>query len=411
MTRMNRGSTFGGALSLLVGLGAVAAVVFWVTRPPALPDAAPPRPPFLLSVTVAPVAIGDVHEQVELVGDVAAPERARIAFERAGRLLEVSVRLGDVVRSGAPLARLDDAVMEKLAQAAAAELAEAQEQSAMAGREAERVRKIGDTVASASELDHAESLARSEQQRVAKLAADVDVAKARLAQGVLVAPFDALVTGRTVSVGTYVAAGDACFELLSLDHRDVLLEVPAGVAAAARPDATVTLTSDALPGFSLDAKLHALLPAAQARARTFTGVVRLGAEDDPQRRLLPGMFVRAVMQLRSAQGACVVPVDALLLGEIGPHLAVARPDPDPAKPPTTAFVPVRVLARDDASAAVEPLANAELKAGDLVVLTGKENVFPGAMLIPSPATGAAAAPTHDAPGGAAAPARRAGSGA
>src|SRR5262245_55669275 len=193
---MRRGSTLTGLLALLVGIGSLAIAVWWVLREPPLPPSAPPPPPFVLPVTVATVATGDVREQVELVGDVAAPERARLAFERAGRLLEVPARLGDVVKAGAVLARLDDALMQKEVEASEAELAQAQEASAMADREAARIRKLGADIASASELDRAESLARGEQQRVAKLAADVGVAKARLAQGVLLAPFDALVAER-----------------------------------------------------------------------------------------------------------------------------------------------------------------------------------------------------------------------
>src|SRR5262249_10919549 len=163
--------------------------------------------------------------------------------------------------------------------------------------------------------------------------------KARLAQGVLHAPFDALIAERPVSVGTYVASGDLCFELLALEHREVLLDVPPQVAAAARPGASVALRSDALPGFELESTRLSMLPSPQARARTFTGVVRLEPRDDPERRLQPGMFVRAILELRAARGALVVPIDAVLEGAEGTRLALCSGD----KEPKASFLAVRVL--------------------------------------------------------------------
>ncbi len=221
--------------------------------------------------------------------------------------------------------------------------------------------------------------------------ADLALQVARLAQGQLLAPFDAVVTARPLTVGDYVAAGDLCCELLSIERREVLLEIPASIAGVVSVGARATLTSDELPGFALDAPLFAILPSAQARARTFQGVVRVAAADDPQHRLLPGLFVRARLTLRATQAALVVPVDTLIEGPEGTRLALAIPTGD-SSPPTAALIAVTVLARDDRRAAVAPLGDAKLNEGDLVILTGKENVFPGvSVLLAAPAAAAGGA--------------------
>ena len=124
--------------------------------------------------------------------------------------------------------------------------------------------------------------------------------RARLAQGELLAPFAAIVTARAVALGDYVAAGDVCCELLSLELREIVLEIPSTIVGSLRASASVTLSSDALPGFKLTAPLAAVLPSGDARARTFRGVVRVSAADDPERRLEPGLFVRAHVTLREA---------------------------------------------------------------------------------------------------------------
>jgi membrane fusion protein (multidrug efflux system) len=137
-----------------------------------------------------------------------------------------------------------------------------------------------------------------------------------------------------------------------------------------------------------------VLPSQEEHARVFTGVVRLGADDDPERRLQPGMFVRASVELRAARGALTVPVDSLIEGPDGFHVFVVLP----GEPPTAGIVPVRVLARDERRAAVEVAGDVPLAIGDAVVLVGKENLAPGMPLVlTTPPSGAAAGPEGHAP--------------
>lgn len=375
------GQKLSSLFSLLTGFVVVGVVIWWMQRPPAPPPAPPPHPPFVVPVTTVAVQGGDVAESVVLVGDVAAPERAGLAFERPGRLRELSVRLGDEVKAGSVLARLDDTVIEEEVRAAEATLAQARVMAELAARDATRAEELGEEVSKAA-LDRAESEAKNAAARVAQMEADLALKRALLAQGTLVAPFDAQVTARPLTVGDYVAAGDLCCELLSLERREVLLEVPASIAGAVAVGARVVLTSDELIGFALDVPLVAILPSARARARTFQGVVRVAAADDPDHRLQPGLFVRARLVLREAKGARVVPVDALLEGPEGTRLALAVPT-GAQSPPQAVLIAVEVVARDADRAAVVPLGDAKLAVGDLVILTGKENVFPGATVLPA----------------------------
>jgi RND family efflux transporter MFP subunit len=369
-----------GVFALLVGLASIALSFWWMQRDPPPPPPEPGHPPFLVPVTVSPVVVGDVREEVELVGDVRSPERARVAFERPGRLRELEARLGDVVKRGDVLARLDDSVMNEEVNSSEAELNAARELAALAARDSERAHEVAEVGMSEAAIDRADAIARNEAARVVQLEADLALQKARLAQGTLKAPFDAVVTERPVSPGDYVDAGDVCFELLSLERREILLEIPLALLGSVRPGARVTLRSDALEGFSLTAELGAVLSSAEPRARTFQGVVRVDCSADPEGRLQPGLFIRALVTAREAIGALVVPVDAILEGPNGTSLARLIPGP----PASTAILPVEILARDASRAAVRSIAEGDagtLAAGDSVVLTGKENVFPGASVL------------------------------
>lgn len=382
---MSSNSTTSGTLALVVGLAAVAGVTLWMFRDPA-PAAPPGAPPqFRIPVTVVHPEIGNVTERVTVTGEVRAPDRAQIAFERAGRLLELNARLGDRVETGAVLARLDDRVMEQQVKASEASLAQGREMAALAKRDAERLEKLEDVTSDAA-VDRARAVERNEAARVVQLEADLALERTRLQQGVLLAPFDAIVTARAVSLGSYVEAGESCFELLSLEQREVLLELPPRVAMQLQPGSRVTLESDELPGMTLECALTTVLPATDPRARVFTGVVRIGPGDDPGQRLVPGMFVRASASLRSVEGALTVPIDCLAEDGGGARIVVVQP----GETPTAAFVAVRVLARDAERAAIEPLGDARLGAADSVVLVGRENAAPGLPLaLPQEARGGA----------------------
>ncbi len=359
---------------------------------------------FKIPVTWAAAEAGDVAETVELVGDVLSHRWAQLAFERAGRVTAVVADLGDEVRAGQLLARLDDAVLQQELAVAQAVLDNAQAGLDWARREAERSDRAGTDVLSASEQDRrnvAEVVARA---NLAQRQAELLRLKELLAQGELKAPFDGVVASRDVTEGGYAAVGRPAFTLVDLLHREVHLEIPAAVAAGLSAGAPVSLRLDEAPELLVRGRLDELVPAADLSSRTFKGVVRLDGLDDA-RRLLPGLFVRARIEKQRVQGRAVVPVDAVLQNEAGSYVVLME-----MPGPTARITPVRVLARDDERAAVASVEPGALQTGARVIVTGADNVFPGAPLAPVPALDSAAAAAGSDAGGDAGAAAAGGSG-
>ncbi|MEO0652856.1 MAG: biotin/lipoyl-binding protein, partial [Planctomycetota bacterium] len=98
-----------GPLALVLGVSAMVAAFLWLRREPAPEPAGPGRPPFVLPVTLGEVERGTLRPRVELVGDVQAARRARLAFETGGWIRSVAVEDGATVEAGDELARLDGA--------------------------------------------------------------------------------------------------------------------------------------------------------------------------------------------------------------------------------------------------------------------------------------------------------------
>jgi RND family efflux transporter MFP subunit len=328
-------------------------------------------------VTVSTARPGRVIETVELVGDVISRRFARLAFERSGRVAEVLVDIGREVEAGDVLARLDDAVLEQELVIATSAAAAGEARAELAAREAERANKLDSTILSESERDRRQSLAVSAKHELARLEAVEKRLEAVLAQGQMRAPYDATVLRRYITDGSHAAAGMVTFDVVDMQQREVRLEIPAHIAAGLPIGAPVSLTIDEIPGLEVVAQLDLLVPTADLQTRTFTAVVRLDGLD-PEGRMIPGMFVRSTFIRLSVDADTVVPADALQGPPEGPWVVVATGDEEP----TAAFVPVTVLARNAIEAAVVPIEDGALAAGTQIVVTGADNVFPGAPLRP-----------------------------
>ncbi len=330
---------------------------------------------FRFPVTVVEAVYGSVTESVILVGDVETARRAILAFERPGRVTEAAVEAGDRVATGTPLARLDDAVLEAELRAARAAAAAERVDADFASAELQRARELGDTIAQ-SERDRWSSETAAREARAARSNAEVARLEALLAQGVLRAPFPGTVVARHVTLGSHAAAGAPAFELVDLAALEVRLELPAAVAARAEEGDRVLLETGAA-GAGLELALDTIVPSAEPGTRTFRAIARFAGSAAPGLR--PGAFVRAHLALGEATGI-VVPSDALLESPQGASLIVAEGGDD-AVPPSARMVPVRILARGATSVAVAPLEPGTLAAGARVVVTGADNVFPGAPLL------------------------------
>lgn len=330
---------------------------------------------FTFPVTFVPLELGDVEENVELVGDVETLRRAELAFERAGRVVEITRDAGDAIAAGDLLARLDAAVIaaELAAARAAADAAHADAKYATA--EFARAESLGDALAQ-SERDRWSSESATRAARAAQAAAEVTRLEALEAQCTLRAPFAGTLVVRHLTLGSHALAGTPVFELVDLRHLEIRLELPAALASGVRDGDDVRLALD--DGSELTLPLFKVLPSADPGTRTFRALLRPAPEAVAASGLRPGAFVRARLVVRRAVGAAVVPRDALMESPQGAALMVADPG-EGGGPPLARLVPVAVLARDGARAAVRPL-DGELAAGIAVLVTGNDNVFPGAPL-------------------------------
>jgi HlyD family secretion protein len=219
-----------------------------------------------------------------------------VAALYAGRVLEVPVTEGELVREGATLAEMDTADLEAQFDRAEAEAALAREalseaeaiivqresELRLAGHELERVeslaaqghvpqatleaRQTARDVAMAA-LAAAKANAATGERRIAATEAEVRRIRRQIADATLTAPAPARVLYRLAAPGEVVAGGQPILTLLDL--RDVYMEIflPAREAGRLAIGAEGRIVLDVIPEYAIPAAVSFVSPEAQFTPR------------------------------------------------------------------------------------------------------------------------------------------------
>jgi hypothetical protein len=218
------------ALSLVVVLGGCAREV----EPPP-PEIRPVR-----TVTVAPRAADNT---VMLTGTVQAQNEINLSFRIDGRLVERLVEIGDNVRPGQLIARLDPQNEESSLQSVRAQLAGANAQLVEARSNFERMRDlVAEDAVSRAQYEQAKALLQSAEAQVQSLQGQVSLAQNRLSYTRLVSDVAGVVTARGPEPGEVVGAGRMVAQVAREGARDAVFDVPAQIKDAAPLDPTIVVS-------------------------------------------------------------------------------------------------------------------------------------------------------------------------
>jgi multidrug efflux system membrane fusion protein len=308
--------------------------------------------------------------------EVAARYANVMAFRVAGQITERKARLGDVVRRGEVLARLDSIDAEKQLAVARAALDAADQRLVFARQTLER-----DRAQRAQNLIAANQLEQSENEYAAALAARSQannqwaVARNALGYNSLIADHDGVITSENADTGQVVAAGQAVYGLAWSGDVDITLDAAAVDLAHISNGQTAVITFGALPGRRFTGRVREIAPAADPQSRTYRikltlvdadGEVRLGMTGDAV--LAP--TVRAAASANAP--AFVVPATAIFHRGKNPAVWIIRPHDS-----TLELRPVTISSYSERSATI----NVGLAQGETLVLAGVHTVYEGERVI------------------------------
>lgn len=248
-------------------------------------------------------------------GGLAAWQEVVIGAETQGlRLVEVAVQVGDRVRRGQLLARLQSDTLAAERAATQAALAEAEAVLAQARLEAERDRALqAGGALSAQQLQQTLTAETTARARVQALKARLQADEVRLAQTRLLAPDDGLISARLATLGAVAQPGQELFRLIRQGRIEWRAELPGADMARLSPGMPVKLTP-AGTDTVLEGRVRQIAPTVDPATRQ--GLVHVdltpNAAASPVAR--PGMLARGEFQLGGSE-ALTLPQGAVLLRE------------------------------------------------------------------------------------------------
>ena len=252
-----------------------------------------------VAVEVEPVRSGSIARAVTVSGVIEPIRTVGVTSQLSGVLLSVGAEEGDLVRAGAPLARID--VRELAAQLAAAEAAYEVGQAAFERAEQLRERRVI-------------TLPEYERERTAHAAARSQVLqlRTRLAYAAVASPVTGVVTEKRVEAGDLVAPNTRLFTVADVSTLVVRVGVSELDVVQLSPGDPVSVTLDAFPGRTLPGRIRRVFPSADPATRLVP--VEVALENADARVARPGFLARVSFALSAHDNVLLIPASALVGG-------------------------------------------------------------------------------------------------
>jgi RND family efflux transporter MFP subunit len=261
-------------------------------------DKAPPPAEALRPVKVLKIAASAAPDNLVLAGEVRARFEAPLAFRVAGKVIERQVNLGDHVRRGQVLGRLEATDYQLATDAQAAAVAGAKTELALAEADLTRYRALRDKgFISAAELDRRLAAADGAAARLKAAEAAHAEGRRQVGHATLVADGDGVVTWLDFNAGQVIAAGQPVLKLARPGEREIEVHVAENDLARVTSGTDFLITLNAPPAQAFPGKLRELAAAADPATRTYAARIALTA---PPQALSLNMSATARLHNRSA---------------------------------------------------------------------------------------------------------------
>lgn len=299
-------------------------------------------------VRVAQVTSRPMEKIITLTGTLAAREQTTISSKVAGRLQQVAVDMGSLVRQGDLLAQIEPRDYELKVQQASAAVSQARadlglplegdndhveidavnavKQAAAVLDEAAQNRdrvlslvKAGIATQSESEtvdsaykvavarLETAREEARTRMGALSQRRAEYEIAVKQLSDSAIRAPFDGTIQERLANTGQYAAVGTAIVTLVKAEPLRLRLEIPERESPLVCTNQLVRLSVEGYTN-EFQGRLARLSPALDDATRT----LRVEADVPGQGLLRPGLFARARIVVSAQEPVLCVPLNGLV---------------------------------------------------------------------------------------------------
>lgn len=357
----------------LVWLLAAAAIPIWrATTGQAKPQIVP-APLTLSTVAASRVVRADLYNEVTIPAEFRPYAEVELHAKVSGFVQRMFVDIGDEVKAGQLLAKLEvPELKDDLDRAQAAlKRAEADYQDAhLVYTRLQAVDNQHPNLVAQQELDTAEAKDHTAQAAIAAAKAEVEKNETLLNYTRITAPFDGVITHRYADPGALVQAGTTSqtqsLPLVRLsDNYRLRLDFPVSVGYVKdiRPRAPVEVRVESIGGRSFEGLISRWTHKVNEETRTMTTEVEV---PNPKLELVPGMYAKVVLKVEKRSEVLSIPTEAVSGGREAKVYVINQRDEIEERPVTLGLeTPTRYEVTSG------------LKEGELVLIGSHSGTRPG----------------------------------
>lgn len=296
------------------------AYFFWVLSSGSAPDALPLEKIVPVRVELAQADVGkverrDIASEVRVAGSLMPLRRASVTARVAATIDELSVQVGDIVRTGDVLVRFDTAALKSTLIAREAAVDAMNAQLDLAQSVLKRNTTLGErgVASEAARLDAKSQMEKLQAQR-RSLRAEMADAERALSDSEVRATFDGVVSSRSVEEGQTVAVNTELLTVVDPGRMEVDAGVPTSRISRVQPGQIVELSVDGFPGRKFTGKVVRIAPTAVVGSRAVRVFMAISNDE---RLLKGGMFTTGVLKIDDRKGVIVLPTVAIRQDKVG----------------------------------------------------------------------------------------------
>ncbi|MEW8541864.1 MAG: efflux RND transporter periplasmic adaptor subunit [Candidatus Thiodiazotropha endolucinida] len=263
--------------------------------------------------TITLTAKTQATEERKFSGLVSPANSSSLSFEVSGKVIEITVDVGDQVVVGQRLAVVDDEPFKLKVQSAEADFKKAKANFKHSASDYERKSELAvKGYVSASDLDSALAQRDAARNQEAMALSQLNIAKRELRKTVLKAPFGGYISKRLVEPHQEIVSGQELLQLDELEEVDVELMLPENIIGYLKQGDVGIASFPSLQDIHVEGRIDEIGTLAEA-ANTFPVSLRLDQRPDG---LYPG--ITAEVQLLIDHGeqneGFLLPASAIVAG-------------------------------------------------------------------------------------------------
>jgi RND family efflux transporter MFP subunit len=262
------------------------------------------------TVEVRDVSLAPISDQIRAYGSVRAQDNVRVTPQVSERVLRIFADLGDTVRAGQTLAKLNDITFRDQLERDRAQV----EQARLAARRdslnlSRQQELFGSALISQAELDNARSTYAASRASLQSAISTLTQSTQNLGYTEVKSPVSGVITRRNASPGDVVGSGTTFYEISNLVGYEIRLNLPLADWRNTRVGQSVEMRASGGNDFNVLGTVSRISPELDPVTGLGEVVISLTNRGDG---VFPGMLMESRINIQTKSNAVVIPRSAMV---------------------------------------------------------------------------------------------------